>query len=85
MVKNKEIDQYTFTAKVTNKTKDVIKTQQVDIVLKDKEGNELITLLGYIGQEGLAPNETKVISASTSGSIPLDKAVSKEIKAHPTK
>ena len=30
-------------------------------------------------------NETKVISASTLGSIPLDKTVSKEIKAHPTK
>ena len=82
LVKNDKDKQYTLTAEVTNTTNKPITTQQVDIVLKDGNQKEIITLLGYIGDNGLQPNETKTITAITSDSVDLSKAIVKEIKAH---
>ena len=85
LIRNKETKQYTFTAYVTNTTKEKINVKQVDIVLKNKKGEELITLLGDIGQDGLEANATKTITASVSDSIDLSKATTKEIKEHQNK
>lgn len=82
LIRNKETKQYTFTAHVTNTTKEKINIKQVDIILKNKKGEELITLLGYIGQDGLEANNTMIITSSTSDSIDLSKAVTKEIREH---
>lgn len=72
----KEKNMYTMTLDVTNTTNEAIEIQKVNIPLKDKKGNEIITLLGYIGDK-LEPKETRTITASTSSD--LSKVVTKEI------
>ncbi len=66
----------TFTASVTNKKEEVNNIENVDIILKDKKGNNVITLLGNIGKN-LKPGETRTITASTKGE--LKGVVAKEI------
>jgi hypothetical protein len=58
----------TFTADVTNTSSETSNIQNVNIVLKDKKGNTIVTLLGNIGQS-LKANETKTITASTKGEL----------------
>ena len=58
----------TFTADVTNTNQDNSTISDVDIVLQDKNGNEVITLRGNIG-EPLKPNETRTITAVTKGEL----------------
>lgn len=58
----------TFSADVTNITQIDSKISDVNIVLKDKDGNEVITLRGNIG-EPLKPNETRTITAVTKGNL----------------
>ncbi len=58
----------TFTADVTNTTTTDCNISDVDIVLQDKDGNEVITLRGNIG-ENLKPNETRTITAVTKGDL----------------
>lgn len=58
----------TFTADVINTTSETINIKNVNIVLKDKSGNIVTTLLGNIGNP-LKPNETRTITASTKGSL----------------
>ena len=48
----------TFTTDVTNTSAENSTISDVDIVLQDKDGNEVITLRGNIG-EPLKPNETR--------------------------
>ena len=85
LIRNKVTKQYVFTADVTNIKSDVSTLKQVDIILKDKDGSVLITLLGDISGDGLKPGETKTITAAVSDSINLSKATSKEIKEHVNK
>lgn len=66
----------TFSADVTNTTQNDSNISDVNIVLKDKNGNDIITLRGNIG-EPLKPNETKTITAVTKGN--LKDVTSKEI------
>lgn len=58
----------TFTADVTNTNTTDSNISDVDIILQDEDGNEVITLRGNIG-EGLKPNETRTITASTKGDL----------------
>ena len=58
----------TFTADVTNISTNNSDISDVDIVLQDKDGNEVITLRGNIG-EPLKPNETRTITAVTKGEL----------------
>ena len=58
----------TFTADVTNISTNNSDISDVDIVLQDKDGNEVITLRGNIG-EPLKPNETRTITAVTKGKL----------------
>lgn len=83
LIRDEKAAQYTLTADVTNTTNETLNTTQVDIVLKNESGNEIITLLGYIGED-LKANETRTVTASTSDSIDLSQATVKEIKAHTT-
>ncbi len=66
----------TFTANVTNITSENINQEQVNIALKDKDGNTVINLVGVIGNE-LKPNETRTITAQAK--IDTKNIVSKEI------
>lgn len=66
----------TFSADVTNTTQNESNINDVNIVLKDKNGNDIITLRGNIGGP-LKPNETKTITAVTKGN--LKDVTSKEI------
>lgn len=66
----------TFSADVTNTTQNDSNISDVNIVLKDKNGNDIITLRGNIGGP-LKPNETKTITAVTKGN--LKDVTSKEI------
>lgn len=79
LIKDKK--QYTLTTDVTNNNKENFTAKQVDIVLKDENGNTLATLLGYIGDD-LKPNETRTITASISDEVDLSKATVKEIVEH---
>ena len=58
----------TFTADVTNIAQNNSTISDVDIILQDKDGNEVITLRGNIG-EHLKPNETRTITAVTKGEL----------------
>ena len=58
----------TFTADVTNTSDTDSTISDVDILLQDKDGNEVITLRGNIG-EPLKPNETRTITAVTKGDL----------------
>ena len=69
----------TFSADVTNTAATDSNIADVNIVLKDKDGNEIITLRGNIG-EPLKPNETRTITAVTKGKF--DNATTKEIVAY---
>ena len=67
---------YTLSVDVKNTSKEASKVTSVNIPIKDKNGHEIITLLGYIGKV-LKPGETTTIVASTSAD--LSKAYTKEI------
>lgn len=56
----------TFSADVTNTKEEPTTFENVNIELKDKDGNIVITLLGNIGA-GLKQNETRTITASAKG------------------
>ena len=71
---------YTLTTDVTNTSDNEITTKQVNINIKNKDGNTIISLLGYIGEDPMAVNETRTITASTQ--VDLSKAYSKEITAY---
>lgn len=58
----------TFTADVTNLSTETSDISDVNIVLQDKKGNEVITLRGNIG-EPLKANETRTITATTKGEL----------------
>lgn len=67
----------TFTSDVTNESDTDSTIQDVNIVLKDKNGNTVITLRGNIG-EGLKAGETRTITASIKNE--LKSVTSKEIQ-----
>lgn len=69
----------TFSADVTNTATTDSTVSDVNIVLKDKDGNEVITLRGNIGTP-LKPNETRTITAVTKGKF--NNATTKEIVAY---
>lgn len=52
-----------FTADVVNTTSENIEVKSFDIIMKDANGNEVITLLGYIGNT-IAPNNSSTITSS---------------------
>ena len=79
LIKGKGTDVYTLSMDVTNTTNETSNITQVDIPIKNKEGEVEVTLLGYIGED-LKPNETRTITASAS--IDLSKSASKDIKEH---
>lgn len=56
----------TFTADVTNVSKENIETEKLHISLKNKDGKEIIKLLAYI-PGGLKVGEIKTITASAKG------------------
>ena len=58
----------TFSADVTNISQTNSDISDVYIILQDKNGNEIITLRGNIG-EPLKPNETRTITAVTKGKL----------------
>lgn len=67
----------TFSADVTNMSDTENKIETIDIILKDKKGNILTTLAGYIGV-GLKKGDVSKINATTE--IDLSKATSVEYK-----
>ena len=79
LIKGKGTDVYTLSMDVTNMTNETNNITQVDIPIKNKDGEVEVTLLGYIGED-LKPNETRTITASAS--IDLSKSASKDIKEH---
>ncbi len=55
--------------------------ESIDIIFKDKEGKEIVTLLGYIGND-IKANETIRIQASTEVALTKDKIGEIEYKVH---
>lgn len=78
----KKGDMYTLTMDVRNETANEIDIPQVDVDMIDKNGNTLITLLGYIGEK-MQPNETRTITSSTQ--VDLTKVKDKKIYIKTTK
>ena len=68
-----------FKATVTNTTEKNIVVEQVDVIIKGKDGKELITLPGYIGGT-IKPNESKDIVSTTD--MDLSKADSISYKVN---
>ena len=54
----------TYTATVTNTTDKNISIEDIDIIIKDKEEKELVSMLGYIGGT-IKPNDKKEIISTT--------------------
>lgn len=68
----------TFTCDVTNTKEEEINTENVNIDLKDNEGNTVITLLGNIGSS-LKPGEVRTITSNAKGDF---KNVVSKVIAH---
>ncbi len=67
--------QSTLVTVVSNPTTEKIAVKSFDIIIKDKDGNILITLLGYVGEE-IPAGESRTITSSAE--IDLTKATSVE-------
>ena len=59
-----EYGQSKLTTEVKNLTDEDIELKSFNIILKDKNGNEMVTLLGYVG-EVIKAGETKSIISQT--------------------
>lgn len=59
---------FTLTMDVTNPSKEEIDLEQVNIELKNKADQSIITLLGYIG-EPMKAGEVRTVTASTSADL----------------
>jgi len=57
-----------YIVNVVNDNKDDYSLKTINVTFKDNEGNEITTLLGYIG-DSLSPNEEKVLNISTDQEI----------------
>ena len=73
----KDGDQYTLSMDVTNTTQSEIDIEQVNVNLKDKDGNSVIVLLGYIG-DPMKAGETRTVTSSVA--TDLSKVKSKTIE-----
>lgn len=67
----------TFSADVTNNSDEKNNIESIEIILKDKDGNILTSLIGYVGV-GLKKGDIAKINASTSAD--LSKATTVEYK-----
>lgn len=63
-----------YTADVVNTTDTAIDVKSFNIILKDKDGNDLVTLLGFVGST-IAPNESAQITSSVSMNLLNAKSV----------
>lgn len=52
-----------YTVDVTNTLKEKYNLNSINIIFKDKDGKEIVTLLGYIGEE-IDVSETKLLDTS---------------------
>lgn len=64
-----------LTTEVKNLTGEDIDLQSFDILVKDKDGKEMVTLLGYVG-EVIKADETRIITSETD--VDLTKAAAIE-------
>lgn len=69
----------TFSADVTNTSDSANEIETIDIIIKDKDGNVLTTLVGYVGV-GLKKGDISKINATTE--IDLSKAFSAHYKGN---
>ncbi len=74
----KDGKQYTLSMDVTNPTQEEINIEKVNINLKDKNGNSIVVLHGYIGNP-MKAGETRTITASVK--IDLSKVKYKVIES----
>ena len=58
----------TYTVEVVNDLEEDYNLNNINIIFKDGDGNEIVSLLGYIGNK-LAVGETKIIDASIDQEI----------------
>ena len=58
----------TYTVEVVNDLEEDYNLNNINIIFKDGDGNEIVSLLGYIGNK-LAVGETKLIDASIDQEI----------------
>lgn len=79
LIKTKENNQFTMSANVKNTSDKSSDIEQVKVEVKDKDGNVLASLLGYIGKE-FKSGESRTITMSTSAN--LEKATSKTISEY---
>lgn len=73
--------QTVYEADVTNITDKTYEKEAIDVILKDKNGDTLIVLLGYIG-EGVKVGEKRHIEASTAMDMSKDIVKKIEYKIH---
>lgn len=64
----------TFTADIVNVTDAAIDAKSFNIIYKDKDGNEIVRLLGYIGST-IAPNESVTVTSSVEMNLSNAKSV----------
>lgn len=69
-----EGEQATFSADVVNITDAAIDAKSFNIIYKDKDGNEIVRLLGYIGST-IAPNESVTVTSSVEMNLSNAKSV----------
>ncbi len=75
----KENGQYTMQMDVTNPSNEEIDLEEVNIIFKDKDNNEIVSLLGYIGTP-MKVNETRTVTSYTRNDLSKAKSKTIEIK-----
>ncbi|HHW68868.1 MAG TPA: hypothetical protein GX747_00820 [Tenericutes bacterium] len=78
VVVNSSGTETTYITQVTNTTNDTIYLQTVNIHVKDGDGNLIVTLSGYLG-ENIAAGEVRTITSSTDSNLKDAKTVEYEI------
>ncbi|MBE6159709.1 MAG: hypothetical protein E7157_01525 [Lactobacillales bacterium] len=68
-----------YTANVTNTTDSVYKLNQINMIIKNKEGNKVATLMGYIGSN-IAPGESRILNVNTDIDLMSGYEIEYEIK-----
>lgn len=68
-----------YTATVTNTTDNIYKLNQINMIIKDKKGNKITTLVGYIGSN-ISSNESRTLTINTDINIMNGYEIEYEIK-----
>ena len=68
-----------YTATITNTTSNVYELNQINLIIKNKKGDKIANLMGYVGSK-IAPDESRPLNISTDLDLMKGYEIEYEIK-----